>query len=123
MSIKSSWLGRRALIALAVAAIACGGGGGDGTNVVEPPAQPTLATITVTLAASTTTPGQQVQATAAGATQNGTAVTLSNVSWTTTQPSVATVNSAGLVTAVGPGTTQVTATVGGVTGSATLTVT
>src|SRR4051812_36969211 len=123
MSIKFSWLARRAPIALVVAAIACGNGGGDGSNVVEPPPQPTLATIAVTLAASTTTPGQQVQATAAGATQNGTAVTLSNVSWISTQPSVATVNSAGLVTAVGPGTTQITATVGSVSGSATLTVT
>ncbi|HYD16722.1 MAG TPA: beta-propeller fold lactonase family protein [Candidatus Nanoarchaeia archaeon] len=69
---------------------------------------------------------------AAGVTQQFTAVatytdahtaTLTNATWASSQTSVATVNSSGLATTLTQGTTVISATSGGVTGSVTLTVT
>ncbi|MFN9939410.1 MAG: Ig domain-containing protein, partial [bacterium] len=53
----------------------------------------------------------------------GAEVTGRTVSWNSGTPGVATVNAAGVVTAVAPGSATVTATVDGVTGSAAVTVT
>jgi uncharacterized protein YjdB len=64
---------------------------------------------------------QQFSATATysdGTTQNITAT----ATWTAAVPAVATVNAAGLATAVAPGTTAITASLGGASGSATLNV-
>ncbi len=54
---------------------------------------------------------------------NGRAVTGRPIAWTSSNRNVATVSSAGRVTAVAPGTTNIRATADGVTGTATITVT
>ncbi|NVB81389.1 MAG: hypothetical protein HOV81_23535 [Kofleriaceae bacterium] len=91
-------------------------------------------TVTVTAAALTSidvTPtnpsiadGLTQQMTATGHyTDNSTANITAMVTWTSATPAKATVNPAGLVTAVDPGTSVVTATLGAISGSTTVTVT
>lgn len=63
------------------------------------------------------------QLTATPRNSSGTAITGKTVSWASNGPAIATVNSSGLVTAQGPGFTTITATVDGITGSATVNVT
>jgi trimeric autotransporter adhesin len=102
---------------------ACGGtsssgGGGSGS-------QPTLQSIQVTASSLSilTSATEQFTATgiysAGGASKNLT----STATWTSSDTTVATISSGGLVTAKAQGTTTITATSGSVTGSATLTVT
>src|SRR5580698_3796470 len=72
--------------------------------------------------------GQTAQFSAYGASQMGSGqATTSNittsVTWSVSNPSVATINSAGLATAVGAGYTQVTANSGGIVATSDLTVT
>jgi uncharacterized protein YjdB len=79
---------------------------------------------TVTLSAV----GQTAQFTALGANQMGSATpTTTNittsVTWTVSNPNVATINSAGLATAVGAGYTQIMAESGGITATSDMTVT
>lgn len=66
-------------------------------------------------------PGQtsQLTATAYDASNN---VLVRSVSWSSSAPGVATISATGLVTAVGAGTTTISATAGGVTGTAIVTV-
>ena len=76
---------------------------------------------------SLTAAGQTTQFTALGASQMGSAApSTSNVTdqvtWSVTNPNVATINQNGLATAVGNGTTQVMAESGGVTATANITV-
>ena len=67
--------------------------------------------------------GQTIQATALP--KDGLNNTLSGfaVTWTSSAPAVATVSASGLITAVGPGTTTITATSGGKSGTLNVTVT
>jgi len=90
--------------------------------------QPSLVSIAVTPANPTITQGQTEQFTATGtysdsSTQNIT----TSVIWTSTVTTVATISNAaslnGLATSVGPGSTTIQATLGGISGSTTLTVT
>jgi uncharacterized protein YjdB len=82
-------------------------------------------TIAVTPATETLSVGQTAQLTATGTTGHGSnhPSTTSNVTdlatWTSTSPAVASVNSAGLVTALTAGTATITATLNGFTGSIT----
>lgn len=78
----------------------------------------TVAPKTVTL---TTGESAKVSATAKDA--SGTTVTGKTVVWTSSKPSVASVNSSGSVTALAAGTTTIKATVDGVSGQASVTVT
>ncbi len=82
----------------------------------------TLASVSVSLAPSTIQVGQTTTATAAGLDQNGKPLAISGVSWSSASPSVATVGSAGVVSAVAAGQTTITAATGGKQGSATLVV-
>ena len=71
--------------------------------------------------------GQTVQYTAVGTSEMGsaqpTSSTITNsVNWSVTNPSVATISSVGLATAIGPGYTQIIAESGGVTATSDLTV-
>lgn len=86
------------------------------------PKTPLLTTINVTLSASSVVAGGTVQATAAGLDQDGAAMALSSVSWASNNTGVATVSGSGVVTGVSAGSTQITATSGGVQGAATITV-
>jgi uncharacterized protein YjdB len=67
--------------------------------------------------------GTTLQLSATGSFNDGSTQLFPNVTWTSSNPSVATVDANGLVTAVGPGTTTITATSGGVSQTFTVTVT
>ena len=111
MSVRSS---RPAIALLAVLALACK----DSSTSV-----PKLATINVAAAnAALASIGATTQLTATGKDASGAAIASTTVTWTTSAPAVATVSTAGLVTAVGNGTAVITATSGTVTGTVTITV-
>ncbi len=79
--------------------------------------------IVVTPATSTISTGTTQSFTATGTYSNGSTQNLtSQVAWTSSSASVATINSTGLATAGNPGSTTISATLGTVTGSTTLTV-
>jgi uncharacterized protein YjdB len=81
-----------------------------------------VATVTVALASSSLNPGQTTQATATTRDASNNVLTGRSVSWSTSNPSVATVSASGLVTAVAVGTAQIIATSETKTGAANLTV-
>jgi uncharacterized protein YjdB len=99
--------------------------GQSGTATVTvtstPPAP--VASVTVSLAASSRSPGQTTQATATTRDANNNILTGRAIAWSSSNTSVATVSTSGLVTAVAAGTAQITATSEGQSGSATFTVT
>jgi hypothetical protein len=104
-----------------IAAGVCGGlscGGGDPTSVDTKG----LATVSVSLSASSIQAGQTTTATATGRDQTGALISVGTVVWTSGAPSIATVSSGGLVQGVAPGQAAITATAGGKQGSATVTV-
>ena len=82
-----------------------------------------VATVNVTMTTATLAPGQGTLATASLLSSTGAALTGRVVTWSSTNPGVATVSGTGGVTAVAAGTTQITATSEGRSGSALLTVT
>jgi uncharacterized protein YjdB len=82
-----------------------------------------VATVSVSLALASINAGQTTQATATVLDAEGGVLTGRTVAWSSTSTSVATISSAGVVTAVAPGTATITATSDGKSGSATLTVT
>jgi uncharacterized protein YjdB len=85
--------------------------------------QAPVATVTVSLAASSINAVQATQATATLLDSQGRALTGRAIIWTSDNASVATVSSAGLVTAVAPGSANITATSETKVGSAPITVT
>src|SRR5690349_13444201 len=121
MQIASNLFVRAAVVALPAVALACGSGGSDNNSVTNV-ATPTLTTINVALSAPSVAVGGTATASASGVDQNGAAIGLGSVTWSSTVESVATVSSAGVITGVAPGTTQIVASAGGKTGSATFTV-
>ena len=91
-----------------LAGISCGGS--DGT--ISPPPR-VLTTVSVTVTPTSVLQGQTATATATGTDQNGAAMPLATINWSSSNPNVATVTSTGSVNAVGAGTTQIVATSGG----------
>ena len=84
---------------------------------------PTLTGVTVGPQA-TINQGTTVQMSAVGTYNDGSQSPItSGIFWSTDTPTIATVNTAGLVTGVSPGTASITAAAGTVNGSATVTVT
>jgi len=84
----------------------------------------TLTSIAVAPADPTLTVAAKQQLTATGTFSDGSEQNLATmVTWTSAAPAIATVTPGGLATAVAVGTTQVTATLGAISGSTTLTVT
>src|SRR5438067_3796787 len=79
-----------------------------------------VASIVVSLSASTVQVGASVQATAVLKDASGNTVTGPTVSWSSSNAAVATVNSTGRVTALGPGSASIVATIEAVTASANL---
>ncbi len=79
-------------------------------------------TLVVEPGSSTAIEGEEVQYTAELQDRYGNAVTPSDVTWSSASPAVATVDGAGMVSALGDGTTDISAETGGVTGTARLTV-
>ena len=108
---------------LAVVALAKGCGDGESPSAPPPPefARPT--TVTVSPATTELTAlGTTVQLSAEVRDQNDRVMAGATVTWTSSANSVATVDAAGLVTAVGNGTATITASAGSASGSAAVTV-
>jgi uncharacterized protein YjdB len=91
----------RTAIALCLAALGCGGGGVTGP--------PPVATIAVGLAQSSVVVGGTTTATATLRDASGNALTGRAITWSSDNPSVATVSSTGLVTAVSAGSARIIA--------------
>jgi hypothetical protein len=109
---------------LAVALWTIGCPGSDSNNPVSPnSATPVLTTITVSITPASIQVGQTTTASAAGFDQNGAAIAMGTVTWSTASGAVATVNTTGGITAVAAGQTQVIASAGGKQGQALVTVT
>jgi endo-1,4-beta-xylanase len=103
-----------ALIVLA----ACGGS----SSPSEPPVPEPIASISVDPGSSALIPQQTVQLSATARNAAGEALTGRAFSWSSGSPSVATVSASGQVTGVAAGTTTITATSEGKSGTATVTV-
>lgn len=108
-------------IAACLVISSCGGGGGDDPDPNVIPTGPTsavLTSITVNVGSPTIQIGQTTTASAIGKDQNGVTVATGTVTWSSASTSVATVNpTTGVITAVGVGQTQITASAGGKQGT------
>ena len=83
---------------------------------------PTLTSITVAPQNASVNIGSTLQFTATGVNNDGTNASLHNLTWSSSAPTIATITSSGLAKGVASGTSTITATDGGVTGSSSLTV-
>jgi hypothetical protein len=97
----------------------CGGssgssGGGSGNN---PPANPTVASVTVSPTSPSATVNGTLQFTATAKDSNGNAMSGASFTWASSNSSVATISNTGLAAGIGPGTTNISATSNGVTSS------
>lgn len=111
------------LISVFVAVTAWAVGCGDGATEPTPPVIPVPSAITVSPAtAEFAALHDTVQLSAVVRDQGGNVMAGATVAWVSTSPGVATVDEAGLVTAVGNGTATIAATAGAASGSATVTV-
>jgi uncharacterized protein YjdB len=114
-------LGRTSILAIGMSWLVFSGCGGGSSNP-KPPVNPVLQSIAVSPQTTTVAAGLTQQFTASGNYSDGTSKPLSSVTWATSDTSLATVSTTGLVTAVKQGTVTVTATSAGISGSAPLTV-
>jgi len=115
---------RKLILALIVLGGATWASGcGDGSTEPPPPEPSSPAAVTVSPAtAQLTALGATVQLSAQVRDQSGQAMAGATVTWSSGDAGVAAVNASGLVTAAGNGTATITASAGGVSGSATVTV-
>lgn len=106
---------RLALLSLCTlaSAVACGG---------DSSGPPAVSSVDVSAALTEVAVGGTLQLTATAHDAKGTALTGRPVTWTSASPTIATVTAAGLVTGVAAGSTAITATIGGKTGSKTINV-
>ena len=93
-----------------------------GVSVTAVPPAP-VATVSVSLAASTLNPGQTTPASATIRDSNNNVLSGRSIAWTSNNTGVATVNASGVVSAVAVGSAQIIATSEGQSGGATLSVT
>ena len=108
---------------LAVVALAKGCGDGESPSAPPPPELARPTTVTVSPATTELTVlGTTVQLSAEVRDQNDRVMAGATVTWTSSASSVATVDAAGLVRAVGNGTATITASAGSASGSAAVTV-
>ena len=96
--------------------------GQSGTAAITVPTTVPVATVEVTPATASVDEGKTVPLTATPKDANGTPLTGRTVTWASSNPSVATVSAAGLVTGKVAGTATITATSEGQSGSAAITV-
>lgn len=100
------------------------GGGGSKSNSSSTTTTPTLASIGVSGPASTVAAGSTLELSAVGTYSDNTTATLSTqVAWKTSDATVATVSTSGLLTALKAGAVTVTATQGTISGAMAITVT
>jgi len=91
--------------------------------VPPPPPGQTVTTVTVAPSSASVGVGANTTLQATVKDQNGTVMSGQSVSWSTSDASIATVNSSGVVAGVGAGSATITATCAGKSGTATITVT
>jgi uncharacterized protein YjdB len=96
---------------------------GSASLTVTAPAPVPVASVSVSLASSSLNPGQTTQATATTRDANNNVLTGRTIAWASTNTSVATVNSSGVVTAIAVGSATINATSEGITNGAALSVT
>ena len=109
------------LLAVLVIATACGGGS-DGATATLTVSPAPVATVIVALSTSTVIAGMPTTATATLRDDRGNTLSNRAVTWSSSAPTVATVDVAGTVTTLIPGATTVTATSEGKSGVASLVV-
>lgn len=115
--IRASCAALAALAALAT--VACGGG--DKAVTPPPPPPPTVTSVTVTPGVATLLERDSVDLRATATLSDGSSATAA-ATWSSSAPSVASVSAAGRVTAIGAGEATITATAGGKSGTATISV-
>ncbi len=121
MSFHRTLIRLSALLAVVALAKGCGDGESPSAPPTPAPARPT--TVTVSPATTELTVlGATVQLSAEVRDQNARVMAGATVTWTSSASSVATVDAAGLVRAVGNGTATITASAGSASGSAAVTV-
>jgi hypothetical protein len=103
------------LACLAALLAACGG--------TDPGDDPVVASVDLAPDAPSLETGATLQLTATLRTSGGTVVSGRPITWTSSEEDVATVDESGLVTGVGPGSSEVAATADGVSGAVTVSVT
>jgi len=97
---------------------------GKSTTIPVFVVDPTVATVTVTATVPTTFfVGETLQATSTARDASNNALTSFVTTWTSSAPTVASVSTSGLITALAAGTTTITASSGGKTGTLNITVT
>lgn len=99
--------------------------GGDSTAAppIQTPAQSVVTTVTVSASPTSIVAGSTTTATVKVFDQNNAAITGKTVTWASDDVAIATVTSAGVITGVAPGTTNIGATVDGRQGHVAITVT
>lgn len=128
VTMAGNWLQRHSCIraALGSLVLACPtvmSCGGDPAGPSSDPPDETVATVSVTPPnASLLSLGDTVRLVASARDSRGSTLAGKTFAWASDDAGIATVNAAGLVTAIGNGTTNVTATAAGVTGSASVSV-
>ncbi|MEO8561885.1 MAG: Ig-like domain-containing protein [bacterium] len=110
-----------AAVAVGAATISATSGGQSGAATVTVGAVP-VASVTVSPAASTLTAGQSTTLSATVIDANGATIVNATVTWSSSDASIAAVASNGVVTTTAPGSATITATSGGKSGAATITV-
>jgi Bacterial Ig-like domain (group 2) len=96
-------LGRTSILAIGMSWLVFSGCGGGSSNP-KPPVSPTLQSIAVSPQATTVATGLTEQFSASGNYSDGTSKPLNSVTWATSDTTLATVSTTGLVTAVKQGT-------------------
>lgn len=106
------WMSRRITICLVGLLLgACGGGDDDADPGIR------VGAVSVEAPATLLATGSSLQLTATVRDPSGTVLTDRTITWSSSNPSALSVTAAGVVTANGPGSSTVTGTVGGVSGS------
>jgi len=90
---------------------------------VAAPAPASVSSISIAFTPASLAPGQTAQAVATPRDASGNPLTGRTIQWASVDPTLATVSSSGVVTAIGAGSVTITASSEGVTGAATLAVT
>ncbi|MBL0170540.1 MAG: Ig domain-containing protein [Gemmatimonadaceae bacterium] len=113
---------QRALVlaGLAMWVVACGGGGDGGT--APAPAPPSVATVTVTLAQSSVVVGGGTSAAASLRDASGASLSNRTIVWTSSNPAIAGVSDAGVISTIAVGSVTISASSEGKSGTAALTV-
>ena len=107
--------------AVVVVAASCGGGGDDGGGTTNPPG--TVARVEITAPSASMEVGQNMQVTVRYFDASSSQLTGRTIAYSSSNSSIASVSTSGLVTAAGPGAVTIIATVDGVQGNLAINVT